>query len=71
MHSGSIVQDRRRLYAPMVTYLSIDVSAGSPGTWKIHTKKKLKSEVIVGATCLHFLWSVDLSRVVVALRKWE
>jgi hypothetical protein len=55
----------------MVTYLSIDVSAGSPGTWKIHTKKKLKSEVIVGATCLHFLWSVDLSRVVVALRKWE
>jgi hypothetical protein len=36
-----------------------------------YTKKKLKSEVIVGATCLHFLWSVDLSRVVVALRKWE
>jgi hypothetical protein len=53
----------------MVTYLSIDVSAGSPGTWKI--QKKLKSEVIVGATCLHFLWSVDLSRVIVALRKWE
>jgi hypothetical protein len=38
---------------------------------KYTQKKKLKSEVIVGATCLHFLWSVDLSRVVVALRKWE
>lgn len=30
MHSGSIVQDRNRLYAPMVTNLSMDVSAGSP-----------------------------------------
>jgi hypothetical protein len=34
MHSGSIVQDRRRLYAPTVTYLSIDVSAGRPDKWK-------------------------------------
>lgn len=30
MHSGSIVQDLNRLYAPIVTNRSIDVSAGSP-----------------------------------------
>ena len=30
MHSGSMVQDRNRLYAPIVTNLSMDVSAGSP-----------------------------------------
>lgn len=30
MHSGSIVQERNRLYAPIVTNLSISVSAGKP-----------------------------------------
>lgn len=30
MHSGSIVQDLKRLYAPIVTYLSINDSAGRP-----------------------------------------
>jgi hypothetical protein len=30
MTSGSIVQDLNRLYAPIVTYLSIEVSAGRP-----------------------------------------
>ena len=30
MHSGSMVHDLRRLYAPTVTYLSINVSAGNP-----------------------------------------
>lgn len=34
MHSGSMVQDLKRLYAPIVTYLSIDVSAGSPGNFE-------------------------------------
>jgi hypothetical protein len=34
MHSGSTVHDRRRLYAPIVTNLSIDVSAGRPVKWK-------------------------------------
>jgi len=30
MHSGSIVHDLKRLYAPTVTYLSINVCAGNP-----------------------------------------
>lgn len=34
MHSGSIVQDLRRLYAPIVTNLSTIVSAGNPETRK-------------------------------------
>ena len=34
MHSGSIVQDLKRLYAPIVTHLSIEVSAGRPSLWK-------------------------------------
>ena len=34
MHSGSIVQDRNRLDAPTVTYLSMNVCAGNPDVWK-------------------------------------
>lgn len=34
MHSGSIVHDRKRLLAPIVTYLSMNVCAGNPDVWK-------------------------------------
>nr|GMD32013.1 hypothetical protein Iba_chr09bCG4230 [Ipomoea batatas] len=44
MHSGSIVQDLKRLYAPMVTYLSIAVSAGSPGNFEKNNAQNTKNE---------------------------